>query len=163
MVYHIVDCDAFTREFLTSQGIDVSHPEDPPVDPYIQNRYLNKEMTSFSPDFTNKTDDTRRRFLEYDGMILAFDATWNEDFYKVMYFLTDDTVAVSEVRRPNDGKDPGSLLLKRTKLPKNWKDIPSSYPAVYMEKGDPEVQEYYTPQDFRVGPTHFDLNKLSAL
>ncbi|XP_015587754.1 EF-hand domain-containing protein 1 [Cephus cinctus] len=152
VVYHTVDCDLFTREFLCSQGIDVGDKEELPPDPYIQFRAAKSKASSC---VTPVADDPRRRFLEYDGMVLSFDAIWNDDFYQVMYFLTDDTVAVREIHRPNDGKDPVAMLLKRTKLPKNWKDVPSSFPGIYMERGDLEVVEYYTPQDFKIGDTIF--------
>ncbi|XP_012263647.2 EF-hand domain-containing protein 1-like [Athalia rosae] len=152
VVYHTVDCDLFTREFLRSQGVDVGDKEEPPPDPYTQLRQLkNKVPTRLTP----VADDTRRRFLEYDTMVLKFYATWNDDCYQILYFLTDDTIAVREVHQPNDGKDPTAMLLKRTKLPKNWKDKPSTYPAIYMEYGDPEVIEYYTPRDLKIGDTIF--------
>ena len=44
--------------------------------------------------------------------------------YAVKYYLQDDTVEVAEIHSLNDGKDPFPLLLKRTKLPKNWKETP---------------------------------------
>lgn len=83
-------------------------------------------------------------------MVLLFTATWDDDIYQIMYFLTDDTIAVREVQKPNSGKDPVSMLLKRMKVPKDWKNLPSTYPATYMEYGDPEIIEYYTPSDFLV-------------
>ena len=146
-MYHTYDCDLFTKEFLTSQGIDVGDSEEPPADPYIQFR---KEKFKIPTRVTPVADDSRRRFLEYDGMVLLFDAVWDEDFYQILYFLTDDTISVKEIHKPNDGKDPTAMLLKKTKVPKNWKDIPSNYPGIYMERGDPEVVEYYTPKDLKV-------------
>lgn len=83
-------------------------------------------------------------------MTLSFTATWNEDVYKMLYFLTDDAMAVREIQKPNSGKDPSPMLLKRMKVPKDWKNLPSTYPAVYLEWGDPEIVEYYTPKDFLV-------------
>lgn len=147
IVYHIIDCDLFTREFLSSQGIDVGDKEDTPIDPYIGDRKMKIKVTEC---VTRMPDDARRRFLEYDRMILSFDAKWNDDYYQIMYFLMDDTIAIREVHKPNNGKDPVTMLLKRMKVPKNWKYFPSSYPGIYMEYGDPEIIEYYTPKDFKV-------------
>ncbi|OXU28876.1 hypothetical protein TSAR_000406 [Trichomalopsis sarcophagae] len=160
VVYRIYDCDAFTREFLTSQGIDVSHPEDVPPDPYLRNRFLQEQQSALnSTKYISRSlaDDRRYRFLEYDGMILSFDASWNDDIFKLRYFLADDTIAVCEVRRPNDGKDNerGCLLLKRMKVPKNWKDLPANYPSAYLEKSDKEIREFYSPSDLKVGETVF--------
>ncbi|CAD1474825.1 unnamed protein product, partial [Heterotrigona itama] len=152
VVYHIIDCDLFTREYLNSQGIDVGDKEEPPIDPYTELR-TNKQRTSIC--VTKIPDDVRRRFLEYDKMVLLFTATWNNDIYRIMYFLTDDTIAIREVQKPNSGKDPVPMLLKRMKVPKDWKNLPSTYPAAYMEYGDPEIVEYYTPKDFLIGDTIF--------
>ncbi|KZC05165.1 EF-hand domain-containing protein 1 [Dufourea novaeangliae] len=156
VVYHIIDCDLFTREFLSSQGIDVGNKEEPPIDPYTS---LRESKQNRPMHVTPIPDDSRRRFLEYDKMVLCFTATWNEDVYQIMYFLTDDTIAVREVLRPNCGKDPVAMLLKRMKVPKDWKNLPTSYPAVYLEYGDPEVIEYYTPKDFTIGGTIFIFSR----
>lgn len=149
MVYHIVDCDPFTREFLTSQGIDVGESESLPADPYAMERDDKRRMAARAV-VRSTGDDARRRFLEYDGMTLSFDATWNDDRYRLMYFLTDDTVAIREIHAPNDGKDPVAMLLRRMRVPKDWQSLPSWHPSVYMEYGDPEIVEYYTPRDFKV-------------
>ncbi|KAL6265166.1 hypothetical protein P5V15_005251 [Pogonomyrmex californicus] len=165
VVYHIVDCDPFTREFLTSQGIDVGEKESLPADPYTEQRDAKRRLPL---RVTRIVDDSRRRFLEYDSMILSFDATWNGDHYQVMYFLTDDTIAIREIHGPNNGKDPVAMLLKRMRIPKNWQNLPSWHPSIYMEYGDPEIVEYYSPQDFRVGETillfgrHFLLHDCDA-
>ncbi|XP_033209842.1 EF-hand domain-containing protein 1-like [Belonocnema kinseyi] len=152
VVYHTYDCDRFTKEFLTSQGIDVGERGEPPPDPYIKFR---KDTFKIPTRTTPVADDTRRRFLEYDGMVLLFDAVWDDDFYQILYFLTDDTISVKEIHTPNDGKDPVSMLLKKAKVPKNWKDLPPPYPGIYMERGDPDVVEYYTPKDLMIGDTIF--------
>jgi EF-hand domain-containing protein 1 len=34
IVYHVADCDAYTREFLTANGIEVNQRECMPKDPY---------------------------------------------------------------------------------------------------------------------------------
>ncbi|XP_033175867.1 EF-hand domain-containing protein 1 [Bombus impatiens] len=156
VVYHIIDCDLFTREYLNSQGIDVGDKEEPPVDPYTELR-LSKQKTLTC--ITKISDDDRRRFLEYDKMVLLFTATWDDDIYQIMYFLMDDTIAVREVQKPNSGKDPVPMLLKRMKVPKDWKNLPSTHPAAYMEYGDPEIIEYYTPSDFLIGGTVFIFNR----
>ncbi|XP_058793683.1 EF-hand domain-containing protein 1-like [Phymastichus coffea] len=155
IVYRVYSCDAYTREFLTSQGIDVSEPEDLPQDPYTKNRKESGVIGVLS--HTSKSfDDKLYKFLEYDGMVLSFEASWNDEQYRIMYFLVDDTIAVCEVRRPNDGKDMrGCLMLKRTKVPKSWTDVPSSYAGAYLEKTDQEVKEYYSPKDLKIGETIF--------
>lgn len=44
--------------------------------------------------------------------------------YKIFYFLEDDTVSVKELKENREGRDYFPMLLKRTKLPKNWKQRP---------------------------------------
>lgn len=99
--------------------------------------------------------------------MIRFDAAWdNRDSeygelkqYSVLYFLADDTVSVKEIHKPNDGCDPCPLLLRKTKLPKNWKDRPVTYPSCFMELSDAEVTEYYQPKDLLIGETIFILGR----
>ncbi|XP_063979498.1 EF-hand domain-containing protein 1-like [Diachasmimorpha longicaudata] len=158
VVYHTVDCDTFTEEYMRSQGIDPGNREQPPPDSYTQDRLAKLAVSRASSSRSKKPrpeEDPRRRFLEFDGMVLTFDAIWNEDSYQIMYFLTDDTIAVKEMIRPNSGKDPNRMLLKKTKIPKNWTDLPVWYPSIYLERTDEEVVEYYCPMDLKVGETIF--------
>ncbi|KAJ8683931.1 hypothetical protein QAD02_019723 [Eretmocerus hayati] len=163
VVYRVYDCDAYTREFLRSQGIDVGEPESCPLDPYTQSRTLKKRLEvqpckqAGGPDAhsTRLADRKLYMFLEYDGMILTFDALWEGREYKLQYYLGDDTVAVSLVRKRGDPVEGKSLMLRRTKLPKNWKQIPPAFPSCYLETTDREVYEYYSPSDLKVGETVF--------
>ncbi|KAJ9595341.1 hypothetical protein L9F63_027273, partial [Diploptera punctata] len=155
IVYHIVDCDDFTKEYLESQGIELNQPEEMPPDPYIQLRQLKIKPHTH---ITKPLDDKLRRFLEYDGKILRFFAVWDDrdtEFgemrrYVIYYYLADDTVEVQEIHEKNDGRDPFPLLLKKMKLPRDWKDKPINFPSLAMESSDEEVLYYYTPKDFLV-------------
>ncbi|XP_051162839.1 EF-hand domain-containing protein 1-like isoform X2 [Leptopilina boulardi] len=158
VIYHTYDCDKFTKEFMTSQGIDIGDKEEPPIDPYILNRsnQLKAAAAASSSSFTRISEienDPRRRFFHYDGMVLLFDALYEDDFYQILYFLTDNTISVREIHRPNDGKDPVTVFLKKTRVPKNWKDVPGSYPGMSLERGDYEIVEYYSPNDLKIGET----------
>ncbi|KAK0171709.1 hypothetical protein PV328_005128 [Microctonus aethiopoides] len=159
VIYHTVNCDAFTSEFLRSQGIDLGAKEVPPPDSYIQDRLekATASQTAFAASKRAhlKSQDIQRRMLEYTGMVLTFEAIWNDDFYQVMYFLMDDTIMVKGIASSNDGKDPHRVLLKRMKVPKNWADVPISFPSIYLERSDEEVVEYYAPIDLMIGQTIF--------
>ncbi|XP_014208021.1 EF-hand domain-containing protein 1-like [Copidosoma floridanum] len=156
VVYRAVSCDGYTREFLKSQGIDVNDPEEMPDDPYLRERHLKSQQqsTGQSKNSRSLANDKRFLFLEYNGLALSFDASWNDQLYKLRYFLDDNTISVSETKTPGV-KVRGGLLLKRTKVPKNWKDLPSTYPAAYLERTDEDVREYYAPIDLKVGGTAF--------
>ncbi|KAJ9588707.1 hypothetical protein L9F63_017999 [Diploptera punctata] len=79
--------------------------------------------------------------------------------YVIYYYLADDTVEVQEIHEKNDGRDPFPLLLKKMKLPRDWKDKPINFPSLAMESSDEEVLYYYTPKDFLVGETIFILGR----
>lgn len=159
-VFHTIDADLFTKEFMASQGIDLRPKEDEPPDPYLQNRSMANVLKT---KVTSVVDDKLRRFLEFDGKVLSFSCVWDNTQaeqggmweYTLNYFLADDTISVKEIHQRNDGREPFPLLLKKTKLSKNWKDTPTRYPACYLELSDAEVTEYYTPKDLIVGETIF--------
>lgn len=67
IVFHIVDCDLFTKEYLLCHGVEINDSECMPPDPYIQLRESKNQLktTSFS-----STTDKLRRFLEYEGRVL---------------------------------------------------------------------------------------------
>ncbi|XP_065163543.1 EF-hand domain-containing protein 1-like [Atheta coriaria] len=167
IVYHTVDCDNFTREYLASQGVELAQREEMPPDPYTQDRKFKTAVTTHK---THQNDDKVRRFLEYDGKILKFKALWDDESeygekrpYEVYYFLCDDTVSVKEVMEDMEGRDPFPQLLRRTKLPKIWTQRPDDFPSIYLELSDNEVTEFYQPKDFRVGETIFILGRRMLL
>lgn len=67
IVFHIVDCDLFTKEFLLSQGVELNDSECLPPDPYMQMR---QARINFQTRKTPLVDDKLRRFLEFDGRFL---------------------------------------------------------------------------------------------
>lgn len=75
--------------------------------------------------------------------------------YKIFYFLEDDTVSIKELKDNLEGRDKFPMLLRRSKLPRNWKRQPVTFPNLYLEVTDDEVSEYYQPKDFRIGDTIF--------
>lgn len=164
VVYRITDCDIFTKEYLQSQGIELNDPDEMPPDPYILNRQLKLKSHSHK---TKLTDDKLRRYLEYDGKILRFFAVWDDRDseygqlrqYIIYYYLADDTVEVQEVYKENDGRDPVPVLLRKMKLPREWKDLPVDFPSVTTTVADEEATAYYTSKDFLVGETIFILGR----
>lgn len=56
------------QEWLESQGIELSKEEDLPVDPYTEKERWKSVQP---PNKTKSHDDPLRRFLDYDGKILA--------------------------------------------------------------------------------------------
>ncbi|KAF3702928.1 EF-hand domain-containing protein 1 Myoclonin-1 [Channa argus] len=152
--YHITQCDAFTKEFLESEGIVVKHPEPMPEDPYSKHRETHGPSCTTPSEF-----DYIHQFLTMDNKVLRFFALWDDsdalygDTYPVtiQYYLVNDTVEVREVNKPNSGRDPFPVLMRRQKIPKKFK--PVTFPSCVLEVSENEVDEYYSPKDFQVGHT----------
>ncbi|XP_044025845.1 EF-hand domain-containing protein 1 [Siniperca chuatsi] len=150
--YHITQCDAFTKEFMESEGIVLNEPEPIPVDPY------SKRCKTPRPSYTTPSEfDRMHQFLTMDRKVLHFFALWDDtdSLYgetrpvTIQYFLVDDTVEIREVHEPNSGRDPFPVLMRRQKLPKKIK--PETFPSCVLEVSTEEVDEYYSPKDFQVG------------
>lgn len=157
-VFHIVNCDKFTKDFLESEGLEVNPSEEMPTDPYIERR---KDAAALRTYQTPSAFDKTKQFLEMDRKVLRFYCVWDDRDnmfgetrpYVIHYYLVDDTLEVREVHTPNDGRDPFPVLIGRHKVPKNRYNVESSFPAVVMELSDNEIKEYYTPKDFKLGAT----------
>ncbi|XP_041973572.1 EF-hand domain-containing protein 1-like [Aricia agestis] len=163
-VFHTVSCDLYTREWLESQGIELSKEEELPEDAYTQ-----KERWKMvkPPQKARTHDDPVRRFLEYDGKVLTFNVVWDDRDsafgelaeYKLFYYLQDDTIAIKQLHDGRGGKDPFPMLLTKRKVPKKWKERPVDFPSILLETSDAEVTEYYSPRDLIVGQTLYILGR----
>lgn len=95
-------------------------------------------------------------YLSFDCVLDETDRDFGECMtYKIFYFLEDDTVSIKELKENMEGRDRFPMLLRRTKLPKNWKRQPVTFPMVYLEITDNEISEFYQPKDFVIGDTIF--------
>lgn len=155
-IFRIVNCDAFTRNFLESEGMVVNDSESAPTDPYIERR---KEAAALRTYNTPSSFDKLKQFLELDRKVLRFYCIWDDQDsmfgesrpFVIHYYLVDDTLEVREVHTPNDGRDPFPVLIGRHKVPKDRYNIESSFPGVVMELSEHEIKEYFTPKDFKLG------------
>lgn len=160
--FRIIDCDAFTRQFLEGMGVKVNEPEKLQTDQYT---YLTsvKDLKIPPPDSKEYKEYHEvalggghpngglDKYLNNDRKVLSFDIMWNDttlcggiNYYKLNYFLADDTVEVKEIRKQNNGKDPFPLLLRRKALPKD--PFLTHYPGMSLKK---EVN--YRPEDLICG------------
>ncbi|XP_052863537.1 EF-hand domain-containing protein 1-like [Anopheles cruzii] len=162
-VFHITDCDAYTKEFLLSNGIELNEIELLPPDPAMNERSISQRQSFRHHKMYPATDDKLRKYLEYQGKVLHFDCVLDDRdreggelmTYKLFYYLEDDTVSIKELKENQEGRDYFPMLLRKQKLPKNWKENPVSHPSIFVEKTDHEVSEYYSPKDLTVGSTIF--------
>ena len=139
VVYHIYDCDEFTRQYLAQQGIDVPPAEPTPEDLYTLKRKLTDRpirVSHYNADKTNLAN-----FLKYDGQVLRFYAVWDDTQrifgekrkFVIIYFLVDGRIEIRQVLEPNSGRDPVARFLKKTLLKK------------------PNQNSYYTDADLYIG------------
>jgi len=142
----IVDCDAFTREFLTAKGVQMPEALSIPNDPYFMRRKAAEEKIPLKV-----FDDRRQRFLQYNRKVLRFYVQWDDRErlygerrpFVLHFYLEDDTVEVCEVHLPNDGRDQFPKLLRRQKLPLDSR-------AGLQDIGSAPTR-HYTDADFHVG------------
>ncbi|XP_058824044.1 EF-hand domain-containing protein 1-like [Topomyia yanbarensis] len=162
-VFHTTDCDPFTKEFLLSNGIELNEMEFPPPDPAMNERSVSVRQNFRHHKMYVAAEDKLRKYLEHQGKVLHFDCLLDESdrpggermTYKLFYYLEDDTVSIKELKENQVGRDYFPMLLRKQKLPKNWKEKPVTYPAICLELSDAEVSQYYSPKDFLVGETIF--------
>lgn len=163
-IFHVINCDAWTSEFMASEGIELNRPSTIPPDPYIESR---KQKAALK-DFTTPSDfDKLKQFIELDRQVLRFYCIWDDRSnmfgelrpYIIQYYLVDDTVEICECHEPNDGRDPFPIFLKRQRLPKNRYNVESSFPSVVMELSNNEIKEWFAPVDFKIGQTVVIYNR----
>lgn len=126
--FRIISCDKFTERYLKeTENITVNPSEAIPKDPYQLIRNRPRRNPSLAPE----RNDKLRRFLENDRKVLRFFCVWDDRDsmfgelreFVIHYYLVDDCVEVREVQKPNNGRDPFPILLRKQKLPKTFNGV----------------------------------------
>jgi len=161
-VIRIIDCDDFTKEFYSQKGITLNASEKLPDNQYLKYRTLTSAKI-VPPDQAEHKEHIEvklggghpnrnlEQFLKNDRKVLSFDIMWDDTsydggqkFYKMDFFLSDNTAEVREIRLQNTGKDPFPKMLNRIKLAKD--PILTHCPGMQIKKS-----EYYKPVDLILG------------
>ena len=168
-VIKLVACDDFTRSFYVSRDIQLTDNRDYPVDSF------HSKITAKKTDFKKQMNSLKKfmeadlgksvrgsvkatkKFYDNDGKVLRFYASWDDRSmygekkpFIVHYFLTDDTIEICEVAAANSGRDPFPTLLKRGRLPKNFRNNAPSVPRIGLQEDEDHV-EFYTENDLKIG------------
>lgn len=160
--FRITSCDDFTRRFLEeSVGQYAGDHEVTPLDSFRV-----KKAQSVSDPVKPKGPESefiklafgggRRnqkldQYLEHDKKVLCFWCYWDDPtrygsrmYYKLHYYLCDDSVEIVEQLARNSGRTPLGAFWRRGPLRKN----PHVAPAPGMVEPEPIL---YKPEDFVVG------------
>ncbi|CAF0744089.1 unnamed protein product [Rotaria sp. Silwood1] len=174
-VYKLIDCDSFTRNFLTKLGVRVPPGFSAPEDPFLKHRQVADGTQN--PLRPYERIDTLKQFINHDTHVLRFWGVWDdtESLYGdvrnfvINYFLADDTMEIREILPPNSGRDAPPTYLARNKLPKDFNGLrlpgenaPRTVLNVFGQlnkqrwildnlKTGAIDQKYYTDQDLSIG------------
>lgn len=162
IVFHITNCDNYTKDFLLSNGIELNLSECLSIDQISPDPVIKKKTTP-SLFKIPTTDDKLRRFLEHQGMVLQFDCVLNDSenssenlmTYKLLYYLEDGTIAIKELKENREGRYHFPMMIGRFKLPKNWKKQLSEFPSIFFKQTADTDMNFYTLTDLRIGETIF--------
>jgi len=168
--YNMVDCDGFTREYLSKElNIQVPQALSYPPEPIAVHKESRKKISSGGPPRPRDDDLTRfmeaklgcasnilladklEQYIHNNQRVLRFFCQWDDTTrlygerrpYVLHYFLEDDTIEILEVYEPNRGVDPFPVFLRRNQLPKSQQNL-----DVTMEISK---NDCYTAQDLVIG------------
>ena len=163
-VFRITDADEFTRSFYANEGCSLAPAEALPENPFVHTRAM-INMKQTPPDQAEiknymevqlkggRPNKNLKSFLDNDRSVLSFAILWHDSsydggdrYFRFNYFLSDNTVEVKEINKPNSGYYPFPKLLKRQKLAKA--PILTHTPGINMRP-----EEFYTPADLACGQT----------
>ena len=163
-VFRVVDCDDFTRSFYRDQGVELDPPENYPNDTFDKTRLMvNFKMDPPDAGEVREYNEVKlggghpnrnlKSFIDNDRKVLSYNVFWNDTsydggmkFYKMNYYLADDTVEVQELRQVNTGNETFPMMLRRMKVPKE--PILTPCPALSLRQED-----HYNYTDLLVGNT----------
>ena len=163
-VFRIIDCDEFTRNFYLEQGVELDGPENYPSDTFDKTRLMvnfkqnppdTMEVKEYNEVKLGGGHPNRnlKSFIENDRRILSFDVLWDDTsydgglkFYKLNFYLADNTIEVQELRQVNTGNETFPMMLRRMKVPKQ--PILTPCPALSLKQ-----EEFYNYNDLLIGNT----------
>jgi len=104
----LYDCDDYTREFYSVQGLTQPQKIELPVDSFhesLKPRPPQKRDNSMKDYLEHKLGGgkvhSQKQFLENDRKVLKFNAKYDGLNYIIHYFLADDTVEIREIHQHN--------------------------------------------------------------
>ncbi|KPI87054.1 hypothetical protein ABL78_3866 [Leptomonas seymouri] len=167
--YHLVDCDAATREFFEVMGMAQPEPLDYPCDEFEtraarvpagvdeQHSQMRRvvemqaaERTGTHASLLTPAERVKaRNFFEYDRNVLRFYAVWEKRKFRLFYYLADNSMAVLFDKAENDGRDPSPVFIRRRQIPREARAALLSLETLNQPQNAPNA--ILTPADLRTG------------
>lgn len=170
--FHLVDCDRFTREFMSNLGVEMPEAIPYPVDDYearnskprpakLESVATTINASGMKVKLSQSEIRATKQFLQNDRKVLRFGAMWDDTkalygrkhFFTLYYFLSEDSIELVEKNENNSGRDPFPSFIRRQKIVKprdrNSKAIAGA--DLTFSKGKDLGVQYYTDADLRIG------------
>lgn len=169
--YHLVDCDAFTREFYEVMGMPQPEPLDYPYDtfeakalkprPPVDEGQIDMRRVvevqaaqvagTHASLLTPEERAKARDFYLHDREVLRFFAVWNKRQFRINYYISDGTLSIMFDPAENDGRDRYAVFSRRNKIPKDTKAVLLNSETINRPQGPPP--KYISTEDLRTGTT----------
>ncbi|XP_031630857.1 EF-hand domain-containing protein 1-like, partial [Contarinia nasturtii] len=155
ITFHLTDCDAFTKEFLISNGIELNDMHIPTPEP----RSIKQRPVTAPVNRTLwfKSSEIRPNI----GIVLGFESIRIDEKkqlcdcvpYHISYYLEDGTISVKERKHRDESFDFCPYLIKRVRVPRYSKRLINSLIVAEEDSFSEEKDErdYIQPSDFNVG------------
>ena len=165
--YNLLGCDKFTRNFLTSHGVQVAadasedelHDKPQQAVPLVD---YDKPKLRIAP--RNRPTRIGKNYFSKDGMVLRFYGVWDESKaiygqlhrFMVHYYLADDSIEIRELQAGKNASH-SVIYVRRQKLPKHFAgpEISSASSTSSMlalsGSGAGQNNELFTEDDLSIG------------
>jgi len=171
--FFIFDCDPWTREYFSSQGLEQGFAQGPEQDTFGASR---SQMQEVGPPGVPRTheknyrevqlggghiNENMQQFMEWDRKVCRFFAVMDDLMtpqferrpFMILYFLADDTVEIREQYPLNCGRDSFPIFYRRNKMSRNTTEVCG--PLDQAKNKD----DYIHITDFTVGQSQNLMNR----
>lgn len=169
--YHLVDCDAFTREFCEVMGMAQPDPLEYPYDefeakmlkppPPMDEGHIDMRRVvevhaaqvagTHASLLTPEERAKARDFFLHDREVLQYYAVWDKRQFRINYYIADGTISVMFDPAENDGRDRNAVFVRRNKIPRNTKAVLLNSETVNRPQGP--LQKFIDAEDLQTGAT----------
>lgn len=166
----LLDCDEATRTFFETMGHPMTSCMDYPPDSFEKlsaprkvamdqdHIEMKQSVEALAAASSGKHSTTltpaerikAKNFFNHDREVLQFNATWEQRKFRIMFFLADGTMQISQVKTANDGRDPVAAFVRRGQIPKGNFKL-KSIDTISSNRNDAQV--LFTDLDLVIGQT----------